>query len=189
MASMKDLFGGTKFDASQVEPSTPSETIPAGEYVVHLTKSEMRDSKTGGQFLWTDFQVIGGPFNDKHLFSNFNIVNSNPKAVEIAYAELSALSRATGVITWDDSEELHWKPCIAVVKVRPAGPDKQGIQRNAQNEIAGFKPTTAEHAAAARRPVGTPSAMQGGATAAAGASAQTSGGLSKAPWKKAAATA
>src|SRR3954463_8318121 len=121
---------GSRFDAHSVEPNTPFEVIPAWKYHVQITNSEMRDTKGGtGQYLWMELAIIDGPHANKRLFERLNLVNPNEKAVEISQRTLSAICRATGQMSVTDSEQLHHKSMVATVKVRPAGPDKNGIHR------------------------------------------------------------
>jgi hypothetical protein len=128
------------FDASSVEPSTPFEILPAGKYVAHIVNSEMKDTKNGnGKYLQLELTVLDGEFSGRRLFERLNLVNPNAQAVEISQRTLSAICRATGQMQVSDSEQLHYKPMLVTVKVRPAGPDRQGIERAAQNEIGGYE--------------------------------------------------
>ena len=134
---------GQTFDATTVEPNAPREIIPAGEYAAQIVASEMRDTKSGsGSYLQLEFQITGGPCDGRKIWTNLNLFNANEKAVEIAYRDLSAICRAVGKLNVSDSEELHFLPMTIMVKVRPAGPDKSGTMRDAQNEIGGYKPAT-----------------------------------------------
>ena len=127
---------GKTFDASLVEPSTPFEVLPAGDYTVEIVADEMRDTKAGtGQYLWIDMIVTQGQFSGRHLYDRLNIRNPNKTAEDIAEKTLSAISRAVNVITYSNSDGLHFKPLIVTVKVKPSGPDKTGVDRDAQNEI------------------------------------------------------
>ncbi len=136
---MADLGG--IFDANIVEPSAPREILPPGDYVVQIVESEMADTKSGnGQMLKLTMDILDGPHVNRKLWDNLNLVNPNAQAVEIAQRTLSAICHATGQITVSNSEQLHFKPMVATVKVRPAGPDKSGTHREAQNQIAGYKP-------------------------------------------------
>lgn len=151
-------FGDT-FDASAVEPSAPREIIPPGEYKAYIVASEMKTTKAGnGQFLALDFAIIEGEHEHRHLFANLNLINPNAQAVEIAERDLSAICRAIGRMQVSDSEELHNLPLTIVVKVRPAGPDKQGIHREAQNEIGGYKPASGPAPAGYNKPAAAPRA-------------------------------
>ncbi len=149
-------FLGSTFDAHSIEPNTPFEVIPAGKYHVQIVNSQMRDTKGAtGQYLWMELAVMDGPHANKRLFERLNLVNQNEKAVEISQRTLSAICRATGQMSVTDSEQLHNRSLIANVKVKQAGPDKNGIHREAANEIGGYEPLNGRPAA----PVGTPPAQ------------------------------
>ena len=48
------------FNANTVDPATDFEPLPAGKYMVVITASGMKPTKSGsGQFLELTFQVIG----------------------------------------------------------------------------------------------------------------------------------
>jgi hypothetical protein len=129
------------FDANAVEPSAPRDIIPPGEYLVQIVESEMADTKRGdGQMLKLTMDILEGPHAGRKLWDRLNLVNPNAQAVEIAQRTLSAICHATGRLQVSDSEQLHFIPLVATVKVRPAGMDKSGVQREAQNEIGGYKP-------------------------------------------------
>lgn len=99
------------FDANNVEPNKGFDVLPADDYTAIIESSEMKNTKDGnGKYLKLSFQIIEGEFSGRKLWTNLNIVNDNPKAVEIAKADLSAICRAVGVMTPKDSNELHNKP-------------------------------------------------------------------------------
>lgn len=129
-----------KFNASEVTPDTGFEPIPPGRYNVIITNSEIKDTKSGnGSYLKLTFQVQHETYHGRLIWSNLNLDNPNPKAVEIAQRELSALCRACGLDVIDDSMELHGIMISGQVKIRPA----QG-EWAAQNEISGFKAAVAD---------------------------------------------
>ena len=176
-------FLGSTFDATQVEPNTPFEVVPAGKYHVQIVRSEMRDTKTGsGQYLWMELAIIEGPYAERRLFERLNLVNPNAQAVVIAQRTLSAICRATDQLSVTDSEQLHHRSMIANVRVRPAGPDKNNIHREASNEIAGYE------ALGARPPSPASSAQPPTGAGGGQAEAQAPGGAGKAastpPWKR-----
>lgn len=99
------------FDASQVEPSVGFEPIPAGWYVAVITDSEVKPTKAGtGEYLELSFQVIEGEHKGRRLWARLNLDNPNETAVHIAKRELSAVCRAVGVLTPNDSTALHDLP-------------------------------------------------------------------------------
>ena len=132
---------GFMFNSAEVEPSSPYEILPPDNYVVTIVNSEMRANKAGtGEYLWLEMVVEDGPYAGRRVFDRLNLYSNSDKAVQIAKEKLSAIFRAVGVVASDDSEVLHHRRLIAVVNVRPAGPDKTGVHREAQNEVKGFKP-------------------------------------------------
>jgi hypothetical protein len=123
------------FNAGEVEASDSYDPIPAGWYSAMITESEFQPTKAGtGQFLKLRFDIIDGEHQGRVVFTNLNLDNPNPKAVEIAQKDLSAICRAVGVMTPQDSAELHDKPLQIKLTIRPA---RDGY--DAQNEVKGYK--------------------------------------------------
>ena len=107
-----DLKG---FDARTVEPMDTFEPIPAGKYVAAIVASEMKPTRAGdGSYLELQFQLLEGPHKGRLLWSRLNLNNANELAVKIARAQLAAVCRATGVLTPNDSTELHNLPLTQV---------------------------------------------------------------------------
>ncbi len=155
------------FDANSVEPSSPRTVIPAGKYLAQIVTSEMRPTKAGtGQYLALAFAIIDGEFANRQFFVNLNLDNPNQQATEIAHRDLSAICRAAGQMTVSDSEQLHLKPMLVTLKVRPAGPDRQGIEREAQNEVGGYEPAGGAQRQVAQQAARVPAAAVVAKTAA-----------------------
>jgi hypothetical protein len=128
-------LSSSKFDARTVEPSGSFDLLPKGDYEVLIIDSEMKATKNGdGEYLALELQVTSGEHKGRILWTNLNLRNPNAKAEEIARGTLSAICRAVGVLTPQDSSELHNKPLLAVVRIKtdPTYGDK--------NEVRGFKP-------------------------------------------------
>lgn len=142
------------FDATQIQPDAPRELIPAGDYKVIITESEMANTSTGGQMLKLTMQVIDGEHQGRMLWDRLNLVNNNPKAVEIAQRQLSAICHSVGKYQISDSSEIHNMPLIASVKIRPASADGQ---YGPQNEVKGYKSATGQQQAA---PASAPAPQQ-----------------------------
>lgn len=107
------------FDASQVEPTTTFDPIPAGKYLAMITQSEMKPNKAGtGSYLELVFTIVEGEHKGRQLWARLNLDNPNELAVKIARAELSAICRAVGVLTPRDSVELHNLPLVIRVGCR-----------------------------------------------------------------------
>lgn len=124
---MGDISG---FNANNESSDRPNSIIPAGDYQAVLISSTKKQTKAGdGAYLAWDFQILQGEFKNSHVFTNLNIWNKNEKAVQIAKADLSAMCKATGILTPNDSSELCNIPVVITVKVK-----------GDQNEISGYKP-------------------------------------------------
>lgn len=166
------------FDATQVDPSAPFEVIPAGKYPVHIVASDMKPTKDGnGSYLWLELEILDGEHRGRKLYDRLNLDNPNQQAVDIANRALSAICHAVGKLHVNDSEELHFLPMEATVRVRP-GRMENGRQYDASNEVRGYAPA-AGAAAPAPRQQAAPPARPVTTTAAPAAASRTA-----APWKR-----
>lgn len=122
------------FNANEVEP-TDFSNVPNGEYVAALVKAEIKTTKQGdGEYTSLDFQILEGPYKNRHLFENLNLVNKNATTVEIARGSLSAFLRALGLAQAADYVELYNLPVTIVVKGRK---NKQSCE--IEPKIVGYK--------------------------------------------------
>jgi hypothetical protein len=109
------------FDANEVEPLGSFEPLPVGEYTVVIESSALNPAKTGkGEYLQLVYNVVEGEFQGRKLFDRLNIRNDSEQAQKIAQSALSSICRAVGVMHPQTSEELHDKPFIVKVGIRPA---------------------------------------------------------------------
>jgi len=133
------------FDANTVEPNTNYEPIPAGWYKAVFSQSEEKPTKAQtGSYLQLTAEIIEGEYQGRKLIERLNLNNPNSTAVEIAQRTLSAICRAIGVMTPRDSTDLHDKPFMVKVKVKP-GDGNYGPS----NEIGGYEATNGSSAAPA----------------------------------------
>jgi hypothetical protein len=145
------------FNANEVDPAQSREPIPAGWYKAVITESEEKPTKAQtGSYLQMTVEIIEGDHAGRKAFERLNLNNPNATAVEIAQRTLSSICRAVGVMTPRTSNDLHDKPFMVKIKVKPA---KDGY--DASNEIAEY--------------------AESGKTAAASA---PSGGGATPPWKR-----
>jgi hypothetical protein len=129
------------FNAETVQPNEGFNPLPAGDYPVVITESELKTTKAGtGKYLSLKLQVLDGKYQNRILFDNLNIQNPSEVAQQIGQGTLSAICRAVGVMTPQDSSELHNKPLMATVKIEN---DQNGNPRNA---VKGYKPRNAQAA-------------------------------------------
>jgi hypothetical protein len=122
------------FNANTVEPAQGFDPIPAGKYVAAITASEMKPTKNGiGQYLQLEYTVLDGPSKGRKVWSRHNLVHPNAQTVQIARGELSAICRAVGVLTPNDSSEMHTLPMTITVKLK-----KRADNDELSNEISGW---------------------------------------------------
>lgn len=137
---------GGVFDANAKENQAPSNVVPKGDYEFIAVKSEKKRTKDGsGEYLSFQFQITKGEFQNRMVFQNFNLwltpsatdpekAEKTKTAIAIAKGNFSKFCRAVGVLTPQDSSELHNRPFIGKVKVRAS----EGYEE--QNEIYDFSP-------------------------------------------------
>lgn len=122
------------FDASQVDPSIPFEILPADKYVVEITKSELKPTKSGnGAFLELEYSVLEGKYQGHKVWDRLCLEHPTQKTVEIARANLSAICHAVGVMQLKDSTQLHHLPLVVTVKTK-----KNEEKNEFYNEIKGY---------------------------------------------------
>jgi len=124
-----------QFDATTVQPNAPLEPVPSGDYLCMIVDSEMKPTSRGdGAYLQLTMEILEGPYQGRKLFDRLNLQNPNAQAVEIAYRTLSAICHAVGRLQVNDSAELHDKPLIAKVALKPP----KG-EYGESNEVKGYK--------------------------------------------------
>lgn len=164
------------FDANAVNPSPVFELLPEGEYLVMVADSEMKPTNAkDGEYLNLTLEVLDGPYKGRILFDRLNLVNKNPKAVEIAQRHLSQICHAVGVLRVADSTELHNRPMVAKVGTEAGGQKPGGGKYEDKNKIKSYRP------AAGGAPVAAPTTTAPTTTAPAAAK-PAPGGMP--PWAK-----
>lgn len=126
----------------QIDPNAEPENnygpIPAGEYEAKIQNSERKDTKKGdGWYLNLEFVVTGPTHAGRKIFEKLNLSNPSSKAVEIAKGTLSKICRTVGVLSPQDSAELHDKPMRIKVAI------EQSQDYDPQNKITDYKPMSA----------------------------------------------
>lgn len=123
------------FNAANIEPAAVRGAIPAGKYKCVITASEEKPTRAmTGSMLKLSMQVIEGPHQGSYVFDQLNVNNPSATAQEIAERQLSAICRAVGVFTPQDSSDLHNKPLIVTVRVETTQ------EYGTQNKVSGYEP-------------------------------------------------
>ena len=120
------------------------EALPSAWYPIQMIEGlETPSSKNKANTYYAAiFEVVDGPFKGRRLFTNFNFVNTNEKAVEIAYDHLDQIMSAVGVLKITDMSQLFNKPLMGKVKLVPAEMEDDGvsIKYDPKNELKAYKP-------------------------------------------------
>lgn len=154
-----------KFDATNVDTTNTFDSLPAGDYVVMITDSQEKRTKSGdGEYLELTLEVQSGDFRGRRIWDRLNLENPNPKAVQIAQRQLSQLCHAVGVLQVREWQQLHNRQLVAIVRVR------EGMN-GPMNEVKGYK------------------GMAGPAHAAQPTAPRAAAAAPTQPWKRAAAAA
>ena len=91
-----------QFNSNQYEPNQGMAAHPPAQkapFTITETAIVETKDKTGAMLVVTLTSPMGA------IMQRYNIHNANPKAVEIAYGQLSALCRATGIYQIDGNNE------------------------------------------------------------------------------------
>ena len=166
------------FDARTVQPQVGIDPVPEGWYKCVVVKSNNKAVSTGnGGMLELQLQIIEGQFQNRVIYWNLNLYNTNAQAVEISYKQLSALCHVIGQYQIQDTNTpdnmvpaLHNIPFFAHAIIA------QGNQ-GAINNIKGVRDINGNDPGKAGAPQGGP---QGGAGPAAWSPPQ-GGGSGAAP--------
>lgn len=122
------------FNANDVEPLGDFQPIPAGKYLAKIVESEMKQNKAKtGEFLELKFQVVEGQYKGRTVIARLNLKHENVQTREIAKKTLSSICRAVGVMSVQDSQQLHNIPMEITVSV--GNPDDNG---NVYNEVKNY---------------------------------------------------
>lgn len=153
---------GFNFDARTVDPATAGgSSLPVGDQPVIVESSEVKPTKDNdGGYLQLNLRVIDGPHKGASGPWRLNLYNQSPKAVEIAYRQLSALCHCVGVYQVNDSTQLHNRPFVVVV-----GPqdDPKYTEVKGCKDIHGNSPKSAGAAPQQQQaPAGMPPGMPPG---------------------------
>ena len=133
MANLSSLFGNKAFNPAVVEEvNTDFSPLPKGEYLIHITESEIAENKSGtGTNLTLKLVVQDGKYKNRVIFENLCVVHQNPTAQGIAQTRLKQICEAVKVAALKDSSQLHDKPLVVNLDVEL---DKYATNNHPMNE-------------------------------------------------------
>lgn len=126
---------GQVFNAQNA--ATFSNTIPEGDYLAEVIKSELKENKKGtGSYLNWTFRVIDGDHAGFIFYDLMNILHNNPRAQAMGQRKLVELQEACGFSHGiEDTVELHGIPVCVSIVIRP---EADGFPE--KSEPKAFKP-------------------------------------------------
>jgi hypothetical protein len=134
--------------------------LPAGEYLMQVIESELKDTKTGnGQQLVLTLEVMDGPSSGRKVWDRLNIRHTNADAQRIAQRGLADLCLAVGLPSIRNSEELHFKPFTAKVTIREDKTGQYGPSNNVRYKTGAGRPAGGQ--TQAHRPASQPASNSG----------------------------
>lgn len=138
------------FNAGDVpEDDRNFDPIPAGDYMMQVIESELKDVKSGeGQQLVLTLEVMDGPYSNRRVWDRLNIHHNNADAQRIAQRSLADLCLAVGIQSLRNSEDLHFKPFIGRVSIKPSKDPQYGPSNAVRYKPRGGAPAARPNAAA-----------------------------------------
>lgn len=169
-------------DLSQYDSQDDFSPIPPGDYQLQCVEVLLAHSNAGNRMVKAQFQVLGGEYDNRRIFENFNIEHGNGKVVEIAMRGIKSWAIACGLtgnerLTMGLLKSLEGVEFLASVKIEQ---DKTG-QYGPQNRIRAYKPLPGAGAPAKPAPAPAPAPV---AVAAQPAKAAQPAAGKKRPWEK-----
>lgn len=106
------------FNSADVPAEEKLAPIPVGWYKAMITDSDVKPT-SGGNGIRVNLQlkVIDGPYAGRVIFDGINHTNPNETAQKIGRARISAYCVATGIASFQDTQQLHGVPVEIRVKI------------------------------------------------------------------------
>jgi len=131
---MASITGSYNPEATPAEASSLYIPLPAGEYTLEIVESDYVSTSNGlGMVLKCKAQIVGGDYDQRPYYLNYNLENETPETgtitQEIGQREFAGLRRAVGVLAPDDTEQLHFKPFRVKIGVQEKKIKVNGVKR------------------------------------------------------------
>ena len=97
-----------RFSTFDIKAPTTYGVIAAGNYDATVSECTWKQNSSGtGEIIAVKFTIIGPSYNNRVVFSNFNIRNSSPRAEEIGQQQFSDFARACGFDRIKDDTDAY----------------------------------------------------------------------------------
>ena len=130
MANLNETF---TLDTLPTSTGGNFDPVPVGWYSATVMSADLKDSKSGGQYINVRYDLLGPTNAGRVVFGMITIRNANVKAEEIGRMQLADLMRAIGLAKIGDTDELIGGSCQIKVEIQ----ESEGY--GAQNRVVGFK--------------------------------------------------
>lgn len=130
LTNLASVLGGV-FDATQVAPASGGSTLSVGKHIVKIVDGELTSTKAnnGGLVVLTVEAIDPqDPDFGRTMDYRLNIHHENPKVVEIARQQLSAVCHVTGVFQVQDLQQLFNIPFMVEVGNQKLTPEQLAKQ-------------------------------------------------------------
>lgn len=126
------LGGWTDFQRAynpDAEPSSGYTPLPVDEYELEIVESDYVATQSGnGMILKCKAQIVGGEYEGRPFYINYNLENMDPAKQEIGQRDFAGLRRATGVLAPEWSDDLAFRLFRVVIGQRRA--QQTGLMEN-----------------------------------------------------------
>lgn len=146
-------------DLSDTPSGMGFDPIPAGEYPAQIVGTDLTRSQNDDLMLNLTWQVMEGDHAERLVFDRVMLSGSD-KSVAFGKRKIKTIADAIGHPNpnrVEDTEELHGRPCLIVVAIKPYNGEDR-------NEVRNYKPITKADPAPAAAAAPSASAAQGKTT-------------------------
>lgn len=119
---MQINFDFNSVSVNATESTNAFEPLPEGTY--ELFVQDMKESQKNAGTICMCFEVVDGQYRGRKFWEFFSLAHQNEKVREIAQRSLVFLTRACGLESINDTEELGGSTFMAEVKIDRWNPEK-----------------------------------------------------------------
>lgn len=134
MVALQKAFRAAEFAQQPLDEPRKWDPLPEGWYKAVIVNADVKDTKAGtGQYIAIRFDITGPTHEGRVVFTNINISNPNPKAVEIAQQQLSKITEIAGIAELSDTDQLIGEAMSIKLTI------KSDPNYGDRNEVRGYK--------------------------------------------------
>ena len=149
MVALQKAFRAAEVAQQPLAEPRTWEPLPDGWYEAMIVNADVKDTKAGtGQYIAIRFHITGPTHEGRVVFTNINISNPNPKAVEIGHQQLGKITEIAGIAELADTDQLIG--LTLSIKLTTQRSEQYGDRNEVKGyRASGSKPTMVKAGAAA----------------------------------------